>query len=638
MNRDKGITLVALVITIIVLIILAGITLRYLVGNNGIIQKSKQAKQNMTNASDEEKEALNNIENLLEKIGEETPDLILNPERIPGEETEGAIQFSEPIWAEGKAKIDITTNTSYTIQHKINNTSVNNWNEGTTVYNLKHGDKVYARLTDGTYVGNESVKQIMDTTNPVIEEFVTTKVTGQSITVKVTAKDEQSGLKNKGTYVYYKNDEIVSTSSDNTYIYTDLTPNQNYVLKVEVLDNAENKISQTLEQKTDIAVAKIGDDTYPLLQEAIDAVQDKTQTEIILLQNVNESVTISSEKNIVLNLATYQLNSTGVTITNKGILGIMNGTVIGEIGTALKNVEGGNIIINNSTNLLGTSSTDCTIENGGYISFDGNVTATKSNTIVNTVAQSYLKINENAQITNTSKQDTEGNTMPTIYNFGTIEMVGGNITSDSGNCIYNREGATANVSGGNVIADVGNTIQNIENATLNITGTALIEGNGVAPIANRGIANISGGTVKAKTGNVIQGYPNSELNISGTASIQSTSTANPAVYSFGTTRMTGGSISANGHVAIANGGNMVLSAGNITAPSVNVIINMANLTIEGTVSIYGGGSNMPVVTNNGSTGIITVTGGTIQNNAGGNSVSKSQGTVNIQGGTQIPAA
>ena len=50
LNEQKGVTLVALVITVIVLIILAWTTLGTLVGDNGIITKAQEAKQNMENA------------------------------------------------------------------------------------------------------------------------------------------------------------------------------------------------------------------------------------------------------------------------------------------------------------------------------------------------------------------------------------------------------------------------------------------------------------------------------------------------------------------------------------------------------------------------------------------------------------
>ena len=44
MNKNRGITLVALVVTIIVLLILAGISISMLTGQNGIIKRAAEAK------------------------------------------------------------------------------------------------------------------------------------------------------------------------------------------------------------------------------------------------------------------------------------------------------------------------------------------------------------------------------------------------------------------------------------------------------------------------------------------------------------------------------------------------------------------------------------------------------------------
>ena len=44
-EKNKGITLIALVITIIVLLILAGVTIATLTGDNGILTKASQAKE-----------------------------------------------------------------------------------------------------------------------------------------------------------------------------------------------------------------------------------------------------------------------------------------------------------------------------------------------------------------------------------------------------------------------------------------------------------------------------------------------------------------------------------------------------------------------------------------------------------------
>ncbi len=61
MKREKGITLVALVVTIIVLIILAGISINLILGDNGIITIAKKAKENVEIAKLEEQKELNEL-------------------------------------------------------------------------------------------------------------------------------------------------------------------------------------------------------------------------------------------------------------------------------------------------------------------------------------------------------------------------------------------------------------------------------------------------------------------------------------------------------------------------------------------------------------------------------------------------
>ena len=53
-QKNKGITLIALVITIIVLLILAGVTISTLTGENGIITRATSAKNQTIIAQDEE--------------------------------------------------------------------------------------------------------------------------------------------------------------------------------------------------------------------------------------------------------------------------------------------------------------------------------------------------------------------------------------------------------------------------------------------------------------------------------------------------------------------------------------------------------------------------------------------------------
>ncbi len=63
LKGQKGITLVALVITIIVLLILAGITISLTLGERGIFNMAQQAGQNYVNAAHKEDYALNTLLN-----------------------------------------------------------------------------------------------------------------------------------------------------------------------------------------------------------------------------------------------------------------------------------------------------------------------------------------------------------------------------------------------------------------------------------------------------------------------------------------------------------------------------------------------------------------------------------------------
>ena len=64
-RKEKGITLIALVITIIVLLILAGVSIAMLTGENGILTQAKRAKEETERAQEEEENILNSYEDYL---------------------------------------------------------------------------------------------------------------------------------------------------------------------------------------------------------------------------------------------------------------------------------------------------------------------------------------------------------------------------------------------------------------------------------------------------------------------------------------------------------------------------------------------------------------------------------------------
>lgn len=71
-KKERGITLVALVVTIVVLLILAGVSISLVLGENGLISKSKKAKTEYENAANYEKQQLD------EHGGDWVNDLLVN--------------------------------------------------------------------------------------------------------------------------------------------------------------------------------------------------------------------------------------------------------------------------------------------------------------------------------------------------------------------------------------------------------------------------------------------------------------------------------------------------------------------------------------------------------------------------------
>ena len=66
LRNKKGITLIALVITIIVLLILAGVSITMISSQDGILKKATTAKDAQKNAQDKENSQMAAMENMME--------------------------------------------------------------------------------------------------------------------------------------------------------------------------------------------------------------------------------------------------------------------------------------------------------------------------------------------------------------------------------------------------------------------------------------------------------------------------------------------------------------------------------------------------------------------------------------------
>ena len=95
-KKQSGITLVALVVTMVVLLILAGITIMYTMGDNSIFQKAQEAKNKTEQAIQNEQEYMNSIDNMLNEYLNGTGSGGTN---TPTEPTDEPIESIKSDWA-----------------------------------------------------------------------------------------------------------------------------------------------------------------------------------------------------------------------------------------------------------------------------------------------------------------------------------------------------------------------------------------------------------------------------------------------------------------------------------------------------------------------------------------------------------
>ena len=81
--KEKGITLIALVVTIVVLLILAGVSLNAIFSENGIIKRAQDAQNKMDQATQNDLDALNGLNELIDSKTNETTGGNNNPSTTP---------------------------------------------------------------------------------------------------------------------------------------------------------------------------------------------------------------------------------------------------------------------------------------------------------------------------------------------------------------------------------------------------------------------------------------------------------------------------------------------------------------------------------------------------------------------------
>ena len=282
-QENKAITLIALVITIIVLIILAGVTINLTLGQNGLFTRAKTAREEYSTAEAKEKleqEILNiqiqavqegkdfDLKYLKEKIDKTKYEITLDDEENPTiavikeidsnyyltvdsklkvtkvEEQQPKpqyVKFSELTWISGKASVELSTKEAGTIEYKVGKDGI--YQAGTTISNLNNGDIMYVRVNNnGTYTDEETL-EIKDTIEP--EEFTITAsdITYEGVKLTGSTQDLQTGIRDYTYVAETKTNEIVKEIANQTvteYTITGLNEETEYVVYMLAYDNAGN--------------------------------------------------------------------------------------------------------------------------------------------------------------------------------------------------------------------------------------------------------------------------------------------------------------------------------------------------------------------------------------------------------------
>ena len=273
-KRQNGITLISLVVTIVVLLILAGITISMVFSENGIIKKAQEARNKTMEAVAQEQADLNQLYNDLENALNSVP-----PEPEIPTPPEGAVQLSIQKWESGTAIVVITTSeTGFTLQYQIDAVEDDGWTDitsGNTVSGLRLGQTIYARLFNGTEGSKTADITITDLTKPSAQISLsgTSVETTGSVTATVTFIDNESGLNITGSkWVYNTNagaigedagsyaNSFTNNNNPQTITLSTITAGT-YYLHVLTVDNAGNKI-ETISDAITVKAGLVADGSY----------------------------------------------------------------------------------------------------------------------------------------------------------------------------------------------------------------------------------------------------------------------------------------------------------------------------------------------------------------------------------------
>ena len=249
-------------------------------------------------------------------------------------DAQGAIEFSSPIWNNGKAEVTITktTNDSMKMQYRVTvGETIGEYQEiasGAKITNLELGSIVTARLWDGTNGGNTTNLNIQDLRNPNEATITLSKQiisVGETITASVSQSDNESGIDIlRCKWIYNQTSTKIGedetsytgkfTSASETISLIVTNPGD-YYLHVLTIDKAGNKTEKVSEK---VIVKEIEVESISLSKNTLKVGPGKTSEALVVT---------FTPANATNKKVTWSSNATSIaTVTDGKVTGVAEGT------------------------------------------------------------------------------------------------------------------------------------------------------------------------------------------------------------------------------------------------------------------------------------------------------------------------
>ena len=245
MKKQRGITLIALVITIVVLIILAGVAINLTIGENGIFTRAEEAKLQYEIAQAEEELDLKIAKLQIEKQGSATLQDVVD--MLKNETDMDYVVSLEEIASVTGVEVIGEVEEIYVV-YKIYQFKINNTLETEFISIIDHKDD-----------DADDEEEVTDKNSTIIGNVTFEIVELNATSMKLQVNVETDNTEDIKGYFVYVNQEVVHIGEENNILVENLQNGTTYNIKCGVIDK-EGKIKLS-DEKTVTTKKNIYDGT-----------------------------------------------------------------------------------------------------------------------------------------------------------------------------------------------------------------------------------------------------------------------------------------------------------------------------------------------------------------------------------------